>query len=146
MSWWCHRNVMTLSSPARANAGAQRARLWLRTKKRSVFSERENSSSCRRVETLRPVMIRNTPTPPMQPTRMCRGKKPMSEPSRKKPRRKNVRPMKLCETVSGLPHPHLDRYVIPVRILENANATNVVATISPCLSPPMSWAMRVAIM
>jgi hypothetical protein len=36
--------------------------------------------------------------------------------------------------------------VIPVRTLEKANATNVVATISRCMPSPISWAMRVAIM
>jgi hypothetical protein len=37
-------------------------------------------------------------------------------------------------------------HVIPVRTLEKANATNVVATISRCMPSPISWAMRVAIM
>jgi len=86
--------VITLRSTARTKAEAQRAKFDPRKKKRRVSSERENSSSCRRVATLRPVIMRNTPTPPIQPTRMCRGKKPMREPSRKKPRTKNVKPRK----------------------------------------------------
>jgi hypothetical protein len=58
-----------------------------------VGSVHVKSSSPSRVETVKPVTRRKTPTPPMQPTRMWRGKKPMSEPRRRKPSRKNEMPV-----------------------------------------------------
>ena len=42
-------------------------------------------------------MMRKTPTPPMHPMRMWRGKKPMRVPSRRAPRRKNVKPVRIDE-------------------------------------------------
>ncbi len=39
-----------------------------------------------------PVSIKNTPIPPMQPTRICRGKYPIKVPKRKAPRAANTIP------------------------------------------------------
>ena len=71
-----------------------------------------------------PVIIRKTPTPPIHPMRMCRGKKPMRTPSRKAPRRKNAK---------------------PVKIDEKAKAASVVAMTSCGRSSPISVANDVAI-
>ena len=56
-----------------------------------------------------PVMKRKTPTPPIQPTRICLGKKPMRLPSLKTPSSRKVR---------------------PVRRDDSAKATSVVAMIA----------------
>lgn len=71
-----------------------------------------------------PVMTRKTPTPPMHPMRICRGKKPIRTPSRKAPRRKNVK---------------------PVKIEEKAKAASVVAMTSCGRSSPILSAKDVAI-
>ena len=62
-----------------------------------------------------PVSIKNHPTPPIHPTRMCRGKNPMIAPRRNLPRMKKV---------------------APVRREEKANATSVVAMTALGLSSP----------
>jgi hypothetical protein len=49
----------------------------------------------RPAETSRPVRKRKTPTPPMQPRRILRGKKLTRSPSLKKPRRRKIRPVKI---------------------------------------------------
>ena len=76
---------------------------------------RSESSSPMPAETLRPVWIRNTPTPPMHlyhcglvcwrgnteaimvthPTRICLGKNPMTEPSLRRPNMRNARPVRI---------------------------------------------------
>jgi hypothetical protein len=84
----------------------------------NVFStgiENEKSSSDILVVTVNPVMSKKTPTPPMHPTRMCRGKNPMRRPSLRCPRSRNAR---------------------PVRSEESAYAASVVATISASLFLP----------
>jgi hypothetical protein len=40
-----------------------------------------------------PVSMRNAPTPPIHPTKICRGKNPMRRPSLRKPRRKKDSPV-----------------------------------------------------
>lgn len=67
--------------------------------------------------------MRKTPTPPMHPTRICRGKKPIMTPRRRYPSRKNV---------------------IPVRIEDKANAAIVVDTIWAVFSSPSSLVISAA--
>ena len=62
-----------------------------------------------------PVSIKNHPTPPIHPTRMCRGKNPMRAPRRSLPRMKKL---------------------TPVRRAEKENATSVVAMTTWGLSSP----------
>jgi len=62
-----------------------------------------------------PVSIKNHPTPPIHPTRMCRGKNPMMAPRRNLPRTKKL---------------------TPVRRADKENATSVVAMTAWGLSSP----------
>ena len=48
-----------------------------------------------RAETSIPVTNRKNPTPPMQPMRMCRGKKLTNVPSLKPPSKRNMRPVRI---------------------------------------------------
>ena len=133
---------MTLRRTARQKAGSHSARLWrLRNNHSNMLYDSEKPSSSSLVLTANlkvwvlvlgsirsnstdPVMIRKTPTPPIHPMRMCRGKNPIRTPSRKAPRRKNAR---------------------PVRIDEKAKAARVVAMTSCGRSSPISLANDVAI-
>jgi len=89
---------------------AQRAIAWIESKNRfRVVRLYSNPSSLRPNETSRPVSIRKIPTPPIHlqcqldkrprqltyPTRMCRGKYPINEPSLKAPRVKKTRPVSI---------------------------------------------------
>ena len=133
---------MILRRTARPKAGSHSARLWgLRNNHLNMLLDSENSSSLSPVLTVSlkgyyqhlvrhcqkptyPVIMRKTPTPPIHPMRMCRGKKPMRAPSRKAPRRKNVKPVKTDE---------------------KAKAASVVAMTSCGRSSPISLARDVAI-
>jgi len=134
---------MILRRTARQKAGSHNTRLWrLRNNHSNMLYDREKPSSSSPVLTASlevcllafglisinptdPVIIRKTPTPPIHPMSMCRGKKPIRTPSRKAPRRKNAKPVKTDE---------------------KAKAASVVAMISCGLSSPISLANDVAIM
>ena len=134
-SWCWNFAVMTLSMTARPSAGVQRERLCVLPNKRLAVSQLywNPPSSFIPIETsnlpdqlafriylvsfrcTHPVSIKNHPTPPIHPTRMCRGKNPMIAPRRNLPRMKKV---------------------TPVRREEKANATRVVAITAWGLSSP----------
>ena len=111
---WLTYLRIRISKRARARGIVHRTRV-AGLSSRSSVSKFQSRLESRPAETSMPVRNRNTPTPPMHPRSMLRGKKLTRPPSLKAPRRKKIMPvrtelrayavMTVAMTAAGLERP-----------------------------------------